>query len=119
MDLATFLKTAIRIASALAHLHKDNIVHQNIRPRNIVVSESGEVELVGYVQDPTVLAHKDVQAEGANALEVLPYISPEQTGRMNRPVDYRTDLYSLGVTLYEMLSGTLPFHANDSLGWVH
>jgi PAS domain S-box-containing protein len=120
MDLAKFLRTAIRISAALANLHKDSIVHQNIRPRNIVVNdETGEVELTGYVQDPTVLAHRDVQSEGPNLLQVLPYISPEQTGRMNRPVDYRTDLYSLGVTLYEMLSGALPFHASDSLGWVH
>lgn len=120
MDLAQFLKTAIRISAALAQLHRDNIVHQNIRPGNIVVSEeSGDVELIGYVQDPTAPVHRDVQSEGPNLLQVLPYISPEQTGRMNRPVDYRTDLYSLGVTFYEMLSETLPFHANDSLGWVH
>lgn len=121
MDLVQFLRTAIRISAALAHLHKDNIVHQNIRPRNIVINEeTGEVELVGYVADPTApAAHGDVQNTSSGLLDVLPYMSPEQTGRMNRPVDHRTDLYSLGVTLYEMLTDQLPFQANDPMGWIH
>jgi PAS domain S-box-containing protein len=120
MDLTQFLRTAIRISAALANLHKDGIVHQNLRPSNIIVNEeSGEVELVGYATEPGVVAPRDVQSAAATSPEALRYMSPEQTGRMNRPVDHRTDLYSLGVTLYEMLSGALPFHASDPLGWVH
>jgi PAS domain S-box-containing protein len=119
-DLIQFLRTAIRVAGALAHLHKDGIVHQNIRPQNILVDKDTlEIKFVGIGEDPSVAAQtSDGQRQGTPAT-ALPYMSPEQTGRMNRPVDHRTDLYSLGVTFYEMLANALPFQANDSIGWVH
>lgn len=120
MELSQFLKTGIRISSALGQVHKRGVVHRNIRPRNIIIPPDGaEVELQGGISDATAPL-LGLSAVGSSlSPEALPYISPEQTERVNRPVDHRSDLYSLGVSLYEMLTGALPFQADDALGWVH
>ncbi|HLM75616.1 MAG TPA: AAA family ATPase, partial [Polyangiaceae bacterium] len=116
MDLRQFLKTAIRITSALAQLHANNTIHRSIRPQNIRMhAPSGYVKLLGQARAYTV---RDPQREAAEAAEALPYTSPEQTEDMKRPVDHRSDLYSLGVVFYELVSGRLPFQAEDPMGWV-
>jgi predicted ATPase/class 3 adenylate cyclase len=119
-SLEFFLKTAIAMADALKEVHQQGIIHKDINGRNILVNPaSGQVTIIDFGISSKIdvktrhLGNPD-KLEGS-----LAYISPEQTGRMNRVVDYRTDLYSLGVTFYEMLTGRLPFQAADSLEMVH
>lgn len=118
MDVKEFTKIAVRVASALGQLHKESLLHLNIRPSNIIADpETGDVELRGAKAELAGSTTQEIT--GQTLLEALPYMSPEQTGRMNRPIDHRSDLYSLGITFYEMLSGELPFHADDTLSWIH
>ncbi len=116
MDISQFLRVAVRTASALAKLHQDGTVHHNIRPSNIVIPDDGAEVTFANVPTENVVGE---QGNDSLPTAALPYISPEQTGRMNRPVDHRTDLYSLGIVFYEMLAETYPFQANDPVGWVH
>ncbi len=120
MDPGNFLRLALEITRALAGLHTRNIIHKDIRPENIFVNlETGAATIS---DTPTVSQprHQRSAIQRPGRLEgALAYMSPEQMGRINRVVDYRTDLYSLGVTFYEMLAGTLPFKAGDALEWVH
>ncbi|HVH46835.1 MAG TPA: ATP-binding sensor histidine kinase [Labilithrix sp.] len=119
MGVERFLTLASRIAAALAELHGKKVVHRDLKPGNILVGPSGEVKL-GDLGMASRLARGRASLQSPNRIEgSLPYLSPEQTGRMNRSVDSRSDLYALGVTLYEMLTGTLPFQASDPLSWVH
>jgi len=120
MELGRFLRLAVGMAGTLADLHERNIVHQNIEPRNIIIDlPTGAVALIrGSTEPRTTHEHVTIKTRGT-AQGSLAYISPEQTGRMNRVVDYRTDLYSLGVTFYEMLTGELPCDTKDALELVH
>ena len=114
-SLRQYLKASIAAADALAKLHQNGIVHQNVRPQNFSIDlRTAEVQVSGAEPDfdPSPSAFKW-------PIDSLPYISPEQTGRLDTSIDHRTDLYSLGVTLYALLAGELPFHADDTLGWVH
>ena len=118
--LSVFLKIAIAMSDALKEIHRLGIIHKDINGRNILVNlPTGQVTIIDFGISSKIdvktrhLGNPD-KLEGS-----LAYISPEQTGRMNRVVDYRTDLYSLGVTFYEMLTGRLPFQAADSLEMVH
>ncbi len=118
------LRIAIAIADSLEELHKVLIIHKDIKPSNIIINENtGEVRLTDFSlasrlavtnATPGQLPKGDMALEGT-----LVYMSPEQTGRMNRSIDYRTDFYSLGVTLYEMLTGRLPFISTDPMELVH
>jgi len=115
-----FLSIAIQFAETLSEVHKKGIIHKDIKPRNIVVNpETSVAKLIDFgissqLNRETQIALNPNQLEGT-----LAYMSPEQTGRMNRSIDYRTDFYSLGVTFYEMLTGSLPFDANDAMELVH
>ncbi len=120
LPVKRFLELAICLADILGHLHQNNISHRDIKPANIIVGrESGTVK----VTDFGIAAEFTRQSAEFYNPEIiqgaLAYISPEQTGRMNCAVDYRTDLYSLGVTFYEMLTGQLPFTSSDAMEMIH
>lgn len=118
--LIIFLKVAINLAHILGELHAKHIIHKDIKPHNILIDpDSGEVKLIDF-SISSRLDKENPILSNPNLLEgTLAYMSPEQTGRMNRAIDFRTDFYSLGVTLYEMLTGTLPFHTTDPMELVH
>lgn len=118
MDLRQFLTRAVQIAAALSNLHKSGTLHLDIRPANISVHpETGEVSLVGGLG----AARGDLGLSDETKINALsmPYLAPERTGRVDWPIDERADLYSLGVTLYELLSDKLPLEAEDLPGWAH
>jgi predicted ATPase/signal transduction histidine kinase len=113
------LKLGISLASALAEIHRRGVIHKDVKPSNIILTASGETRLIDFGSASLQLV-EHVDALNAPLIEgTLPYMSPEQTGRMSRAVDYRTDLYSLGITLYELLTGSRPFHGKDALEWFH
>lgn len=115
-----FLEIAIQLATVLHDLHECSVIHKDIKPSNIILNpNTGQVKLTDF-SIATRLAKEERQANDTNLLEgTLAYLSPEQTGRMNRSLDYRTDFYSLGVTFYEMLTGRLPFPFTDPLEMIH
>ncbi|MGH8752081.1 MAG: AAA family ATPase, partial [Burkholderiales bacterium] len=115
-DLSTFLDLALQLASALGELHRANLMHKDINPRNIIVNpQSRQLKLTGFGE-----AFSRAGKDGAHlSAAMLPYMSPEQTGRVSRTLDYRTDFYSLGVCFYEMLTGSSPFRSDDALELIH
>ncbi|HEY9852340.1 MAG TPA: AAA family ATPase [Leptolyngbyaceae cyanobacterium] len=119
-SLEEFLSIAIKIATSLGQIHFANIIHKDINPANIVLNRETQQLKIIDLGISTRLTREDPTLKNPNGLEgTLPYISPEQTGRMNRSLDYRTDFYSLGITLYELLTGQLPFATDDDLELVH
>ena len=118
-DLPRFLRIAIGLTSALGQAHRQGLVHKDVKPANALVDQAGRVWLTGFGM-ASRLAHERQEPEAAEFIAgSLPYMAPEQTGWMNRSIDSRSDLYSLGVTLYEMSTGRLPFTASDPMDWVH
>ena len=115
-----FLTVAIQMAEGLAQMHGQGIIHKDINPANVLIHpETAEVKLTDFGLS-TLIGVETLEACAPNLIEgTLPYVSPEQTGRMNRAVDYRTDLYSLGVCYYQMLIGNPPFVSDDPLELVH
>ena len=120
MALPLFLHIAIQLASGLEAIHAKDVMHKDIKPANLVYNEeTGQAKIIDFGL-ASLLAEERLNPLHANHLEGTPsYMSPEQTGRMNRMVDYRTDFYSLGVTFYEMLCGQSPFVVKDKLELVH
>lgn len=120
LPIDLFLSLAIKIANALGQLHRQSVIHKDINPANIVLNpETMALKLID-LGISTQLSREMPSLQPPNSLEgTLPYLSPEQTGRMNRELDYRTDFYSLGVTFYELLTGTLPFTSDDPMELVH
>jgi predicted ATPase/signal transduction histidine kinase/CheY-like chemotaxis protein/tRNA A-37 threonylcarbamoyl transferase component Bud32 len=120
ISLSEFLNIAIKTAEILGNIHSSNVIHKDINPANIVYNpEIGIVKIIDFGIS-TQLTRENPTLKNPNVLEgTLAYMSPEQTGRMNRTLDYRTDFYSLGVTFYELLTGKLPFETNDALELVH
>ncbi|MGA9380297.1 MAG: AAA family ATPase [Phormidium sp.] len=120
LTLTEFLPLAIQITNIICQLHERKITHKDINPSNIVLNPtSKELKLIDFGIS-TILTRENPTFRNPNLLEgTLAYISPEQTGRMNRDIDYRTDFYSLGITFYELLTGKLPFPAQDTLELVH
>ena len=118
--LEEFLLLAIATTETLGQIHSANIIHKDINPSNIVFNPAtGELKIIDFGIS-TQLRRETPSLKNPNVLEgTLAYISPEQTGRMNRALDYRTDFYSLGVTFYELLTGKLPFETEDPLEMVH
>ncbi|NEO85289.1 MAG: AAA family ATPase [Spirulina sp. SIO3F2] len=118
--LAEFLAIAIQLAQALHYLSRQRIIHKDIKPANILIHpNTGRIQLIDF-SIASLLPKEQQQLINPDGLEgTLAYISPEQTGRMNRGIDYRTDFYSLGVTFYELLTGLLPFSGEDPMTLVH
>jgi PAS domain S-box-containing protein len=119
-SLGDFFHIAIQIVQTLEGLAQNRIIHKDIKPQNILINpETREVKLIDF-SISSLLPRENQEIKNPNVLEgTLAYMSPEQTGRMNRGIDYRTDFYSLGVTLYELLTGQLPFISNDPMELVH
>ncbi|MDZ8053442.1 MAG: AAA family ATPase [Aulosira sp. ZfuVER01] len=120
ISLNQFLQIAIALCNSLDILYRDRIIHKDIKPSNILINpETKQVKLIDF-SIASLLPRETQTLVNPNVLEgTLAYISPEQTGRMNRGIDYRTDLYSLGVTFYELLTGQLPFPSHDAMELVH
>ncbi|MBD0687736.1 MULTISPECIES: trifunctional serine/threonine-protein kinase/ATP-binding protein/sensor histidine kinase [unclassified Pseudomonas] len=117
METATFLRLAVGIAVALGKLHQQGLVHKDIKPSHILVNcTDGQARLTGFGLASRLPRERQAPETLAGTLA---YMAPEQTGRMNRSIDSRSDLYSFGVTLYQMLTGSLPFTASDPIEWVH
>ncbi|HEY9810314.1 MAG TPA: AAA family ATPase [Halomicronema sp.] len=120
ITLEVFLEIAIKISQALSELHLNQIIHKDISPKNIIFNPENFLLKLTDFGIASRLSKEHPILRNTNFLEgTISYISPEQTGRMNRPIDYRTDIYSLGVTFYEMLTGKLPFQVNDPLELIH
>lgn len=119
-DLARFLRFAIQITDSLGQIHQHNIIHKDINPFNIVINpQTEQVKIIDFGIS-SILTRENPTIKNPNCLEgTLPYMSPEQTGRMNRSLDYRTDLYSLGATFYEMITNRLPFEMTDAMEVVY
>jgi PAS domain S-box-containing protein len=120
MAVGRFLRLAIGIAAAVGKVHQGGLIHKDIKPANIVVNGAdGVVRLTGFGLASRLQRERQPPAPLETIAGTLAYMAPEQTGRMNRSIDSRSDLYSLGVTLYQVLTGELPFNATDPMEWVH
>ncbi len=120
MEMTQFLGFAVGLATALSRLHKRDLIHKDVKPGNVLVNfATGEVRLMGFGIASRLAREHQWPDPPEFIAGTLPYMAPEQTGRMNRSIDSRSDLYAFGVTLYEMLTGSLPFTASDPMEWVH
>ena len=119
MDVTEFLRIAIPLAAAISQVHRHGLIHKDIKPANAFVDAAGNVRLTGFGIASRLPRERQAPAPPEIIAGTLAYMAPEQTGRMNRSIDSRSDLYSLGITFYEMLTGTLPFTAADPMEWVH
>ncbi|WNG41593.1 AAA family ATPase [Archangium violaceum] len=119
LELSRFLTLALSLVATLGEVHCRNVIHKDIKPSNIILEPSGDARLIDF-SVATLQAVEYLDAAPTHLVEgTLAYMSPEQTGRMNRAVDYRTDFYSLGVMFYELLTGRRPFQGKDALEWFH
>src|SRR5258705_13442397 len=120
MELGLFLRVAVGLASALRQLHAQGIIHKGVKPAKLLVdTATGGVWLMGFGIASRLRRERQAPEPPEVIAGSLPYMAPEQTGRMNRSIDSRSDLYAAGVTLYEMSTGSLPFNASDPMEWVH
>ncbi|BAZ12772.1 ATP-binding region ATPase domain protein [Calothrix sp. NIES-4071] len=119
-SLLEFLHLAIRITDILASIHDFGVIHKDINPSNIIFNlKTQELKIIDFGLS-TARVRENIAIKSPNVIEgTLAYISPEQTGRMNRDIDYRTDFYSLGVTFYELLTKKLPFESIDPIELLH
>ncbi|AFY81976.1 trifunctional serine/threonine-protein kinase/ATP-binding protein/sensor histidine kinase [Oscillatoria acuminata] len=120
LNLADMLDVALQLATILHNLHQQRVIHKDIKPANVLIHpESKQVKLIDF-SIASLLPKETQEIQNPNILEgTLAYLAPEQTGRMNRGIDYRADFYALGVTLYQLLSGQLPFESDDPLELLH
>jgi predicted ATPase/signal transduction histidine kinase len=120
LPINKFLAIAIQITTILDEVHSARVIHKDIKPANILINlETKQIQLIDF-SIASLLPKETQTVKSPNVLEgTLAYLSPEQTGRMNRGIDYRSDFYSLGVTFYELLTGQLPFLSNDAMELIH
>jgi len=120
LPVGEFLRVAVGLAGALGGLHQKGLIHKDIKPANLLAHTStGRVWLTGFGFASRLPREPQVAHPPNFIAGTLAYVAPEQTGRMNHSIDSRADLYSCGVTLYQMLTGQLPFSASDPMEWVH
>jgi PAS domain S-box-containing protein len=118
-DVGELLRVAIALAGALGQMHQRGLVHKDIKPPHVLLDAAGHVRLTGFGIASRVPRERQDPGPPEIISGTLAYMAPEQTGRMNRSIDARSDLYACGVTLYEMLTGALPFSASDPMEWIH
>lgn len=119
LPLDVFLPLAIQAARGLGQMHDAGVVHRDIKPSNLLVTSAGALKFIDFHLASELTSERQEVTAVSQIQGSLPYMSPEQTGRMNRELDYRSDYYSLGVTLFELITGQLPFQATDAMGFVH
>ena len=120
LDTESFLRLAIPLVRTLGHVHDADVIHKDLNPSNIVVDDTVSTVQITDFGIASRLPRVHRESGRADRLEgTLAYLSPEQTGRMNRPVDHRSDFYALGATFYEALTGRPPFTAGDAMELVH
>jgi PAS domain S-box-containing protein len=120
LETGRFLRLAVALGSSLARLHERGLVHRDVKPANVLVDATGDrVWLTGFGVATRLPRERRPPEPPELIAGTLAYMAPEQTGRINRSVDSRSDLYSFGVTLYQALTGSLPFTASDPMEWVH
>jgi PAS domain S-box-containing protein len=120
MQLPQFLRIAIGLAAALSQVHQHGLIHKNLKPAHVLVhSATDQVWLMGFGIASRLPREHQAPEPPELIAGTLAYMAPEQTGRMNRSIDARSDLYALGVVLYEMLTESLPFTASEPMEWVH
>ena len=121
LGLEAFFEVALPLIAAIGRIHEAGIIHKDINPNNILVNPTtADVRLVDFSISSRLVAEHRRQLQHPHLLEgTIAYMAPEQTGRMNRGVDYRADLYSFGATCYEMLTGRRPFESHDPLEVIH
>ncbi|MGL5060995.1 MAG: protein kinase domain-containing protein, partial [Microcoleus sp.] len=120
LAIAEVLEIAVQVAQILHELHQNRVIHKDIKPANILIHpETKQVKLIDF-SIASLLPKETQEIKNPNVIEgTLAYLAPEQTGRMNRGIDYRSDYYALGVTLFELLTGQLPFRSTDPMELVH
>src|SRR5215469_98189 len=120
IELKQFLRCAIGLSAALSQVHRRGLIHKDIKPSNVMANAAmDQAWLMGFGIASRLPRERRAPEPPEFIAGTLPYMAPEQTGRMNRSVDSRTDLYALGITLYEILTGSLPFTASEPMEWVH
>ena len=120
LSTTEFLRIAIPLAGAVRQMHEQGLIHKDMKPANILVAPAnGGVWLTGFGIASRLPRERQNPEPPEVIAGTLAYMAPEQTGRMNRSIDSRSDLYSLGVAFYEMLTGALPFTASDPMEWIH
>ena len=120
LDVAFSLRLAVSLSTAIGQLHQRGVIHKDLKPSNVLLNPvTGQCWLTGFGIASRLPRERQSPEPPEVIAGTLAYMAPEQTGRMNRSIDSRSDLYSLGVTLYRMLTGTLPFTASDPMEWVH
>ncbi|NVB36873.1 AAA family ATPase [Pseudenhygromyxa sp. WMMC2535] len=120
LDIETFLAIAVKLTAILVEVHARRVIHRDLKPTSVLVDgDKLDVCLADFgISVALERDHREIYDPGVLS-GTLPYLAPEQTGRTTRPVDHRSDLYSLGATFYEMLSGQPPFTETEPLKLVH
>ncbi|MEH2261799.1 ATP-binding sensor histidine kinase [Nostoc sp.] len=119
-NLEQFLIIALQLTDILHQLHQQRVIHKDIKPANILINPDTKLLKLIDFSISSLLPRETTEIQNPNVLEgTLAYLSPEQTGRMNRGIDYRSDFYSLGVSFFELLTGKLPFDSQDPMELVH